>query len=101
MTKQQTPRRPAATGLLFGLAGLALSPLVVVGLVLSAVGLARATKGIVGDARLSMASVALSLLGLAFSTAWAVGFGTAVDEPVPVVQVSYVRTVDTVTSTGR
>ncbi|MFD8494801.1 hypothetical protein [Amycolatopsis sp. NPDC059657] len=96
MTQQTSfPRsRPRATGLVFGLAGLAFSPLVVVGLVLSAVGLSRASKGIATNKGLSIAGAMVSLAGLAVCTAWAVGFGKAVEEPERVSRSSYEMTVD-------
>ncbi|WP_246257190.1 MmpS family transport accessory protein [Amycolatopsis anabasis] len=102
---QQTPYPPAmppqaapapprnglgTTGFVLGLVGLAFSPipfvgvvawpLVILGVVFSAVGLARVRKGNATNKGLSITGIVLSLLGLGVCITWIFVFNRAVDE---------------------
>lgn len=101
MTQQQLPHpAPQAvvqprnglglTGFILGLVGLVLSPipfigvvawpLVILGLIFSAIGLSRVSKRIATNKGLSITGLVLSVLGLAICIVWAVAVNNAVDE---------------------
>ncbi|MEJ2856117.1 MULTISPECIES: MmpS family transport accessory protein [unclassified Saccharothrix] len=85
------PRNGLGTaGFVLGVVGLVLSPvpfigvvawpLVVLGLIFSAVGIARVSKGKATNKGLSIAGVVASVLGLAVCITWVFIFNAAVDE---------------------
>ncbi|MFD9893401.1 DUF4190 domain-containing protein [Amycolatopsis sp. NPDC059027] len=102
---QQTPYPPAmpplatpapprngigTTGFVLGLIGLVFSPipfvgivawpLVVLGLIFAAIGLARVRKGIASNKGLSIAGIVVSVLGLGVCITWIFVFNKAVDD---------------------
>lgn len=90
-TPQQPPRNGLGTaGFVLGLVGLVFSPipfigvvawpLVILGLIFSAVGLARVNKGRATNKGLSITGIAVSVLGLAVCIVWVFVFNSAVNE---------------------
>src|SRR5262249_6874300 len=94
MPPQAAPAPPrngiGTTGFVLGLVGLVLSPipfvgivawpLVVLGLIFAAIGLARARKGIASNTGLSIAGIVVSVLGLGVCITWIFVFNKAVDD---------------------
>ncbi|NUT51868.1 MAG: DUF4190 domain-containing protein [Saccharothrix sp.] len=89
--QSQPPRNGLGTaGFVLGLVGLVMSPipligvvawpLVILGLIFSAVGLARVGKGKATNKGLSITGIVVSALGLAVCIAWIFVFNSAVDE---------------------
>jgi hypothetical protein len=85
------PRNGVGTaGFVLGLVGLLFSfipiigvvawPLVIVGLVLSIVGISRASKGIANNRGLAVAGAVLSAIGLAVCVLWTAFFGAVANE---------------------
>lgn len=90
-TAPAPPRNGLGTaGFVLGVVGLVLSPipfigvvawpLVILGLIFSAVGLARVSKGKASNKGLSIAGVVASVLGLGVCITWVFIFNAAVDE---------------------
>jgi len=97
MTSQQVAPQPVqpknglgTAGFVLGLIGLVFAfipvvgvvawPLVIIGLVLSAVGFARARKGVATNKGMSIAGIACSAIGLVICIVWTAAFGAAVDD---------------------
>jgi hypothetical protein len=87
----QPPRNGLGTaGFVLGVVGLVFSPipfigvvawpLVILGLIFSAVGLARVGKGVATNKGLSIAGIVASVIGLAVCIIWVVVFNKAVNE---------------------
>ncbi|MGH3438295.1 MAG: DUF4190 domain-containing protein [Sciscionella sp.] len=85
------PRNGLGTaGFVVGLVGLVLAfipiigivawPLVIIGLVLSIIGLLRAHKGLASNTGLTIAGIAASAVGLVICIVWAAAFGNAVQQ---------------------
>ncbi len=78
------------TGFILGLIGLLLSfipligvvawPLVILGIIFSAIGIAKASKGRATNKGLSIAGLVVSVIGLVICIVWAVAFKDAVDD---------------------
>lgn len=91
---QQTVQQPSnglgTAGFVLGLIGLLLSfipvigvvawPLVILGIVFSAVGMGKASKGRATNKGLSIAGLVLSIVGLIICVVWAVAFKDAADD---------------------
>ena len=91
---QQTPAKPSnglgLTGFVLGVIGLVLSfipligvvawPLVILGIIFSSVGIAKAAKGRATNKGLSIAGVVVSIIGLVVCILWAVVWKQAADE---------------------
>lgn len=92
--QQQTAAKPSnglgLTGFILGLVGLLLSfvpligvvawPLVILGIIFSAIGIAKASKGRATNKGLSITGLVVSVIGLVVCIVWAVAFNQAVDE---------------------
>ncbi|RZQ62132.1 DUF4190 domain-containing protein [Amycolatopsis suaedae] len=87
----QPPRNGfGTTGFILGIVGLVTSlipvvgvvawPLVILGIIFSALGIARAAKGMATNKGLSIAGVVVSVLGLAVCILWVFVFNAAVDQ---------------------
>jgi heme/copper-type cytochrome/quinol oxidase subunit 2 len=88
------PARPSnglgTAGFVVGLIGLLFSflpvigviawPLVILGVIFSAIGIARANKGAATNKGLAIAGLVLSVIGLVFCVLWAVAVGKAADD---------------------
>ena len=93
---QQTAEKPSnglgTSGFVLGLIGLIFSfipvigmvawPLVILGIIFSAVGFSKANKGRATNKGLAITGLVVSIIGLVICIVWAVAFGNAVDDVV-------------------
>lgn len=93
---QQTPEKPSnglgTSGFVLGLIGLIFSfipvigmiawPLVILGIIFSAIGFSKANKGRATNKGLAITGLVVSVIGLVICIVWAVAFGNAVDDVV-------------------
>jgi heme/copper-type cytochrome/quinol oxidase subunit 2 len=93
---QQTPEKPSnglgTSGFVLGLIGLIFSfipvigmvawPLVILGIIFSAIGFNKANKGRATNKGLAITGLVVSIIGLVICIVWAVAFGNAVDDVV-------------------
>jgi len=91
---QQSAVRPSnglgTTGFVLGLVGLLFSfipviglvawPLVILGIIFSAIGISKASKGRATNKGLAIAGLVVSVVGLVICIVWAAAFGKAVDD---------------------